>query len=192
MRENGWQGALVRLRAVEPTDWEAFFAWAGDTEGQRRSYQIAFPPSAAARQRDAEQQALAPAENDQFRWVIEDRDGALAGTINTHTCDRRNGTFRYGLGVRREYQRRGYAREAILLVLRHFFGELRYQKVGATVYDFNAPSIRLHERLGFRQEGRLRRELFTAGRYHDILLFGLTAEEFASAHPLYAPTVASE
>lgn len=188
MSANIWQGQLVRLRAVEPGDWEAFFTWATDTEGQRRSYQIPFPPSAAARRRDAEQTALAPVENDQFRWAIEDRAGALVGTINTHTCDRRNGTFHYGLGVRPEYQRRGYARGAILLVLRYFFGELRYQKVGATVYSFNAPSIRLHERLGFQQEGRLRRELFTAGQYHDILIFGLTADEFAEQHPEYAPS----
>lgn len=183
-----WHGRLVRLRAVEPADWEAFFAWADDTEGQRRSYQIPFPPSAAARRRDAEQTALAPSEGDQFRWAIADREGALVGTINTHTCDRRNGTFRYGLGIRPEYQRRGYAGEAILLVLRYFFGELRYQKVGAVVYSFNTPSIRLHERLGFQQEGRLRRELFTAGHYHDVLLFGLTVEEFVARHTDYAPT----
>ena len=82
----------------------------------------------------------------------------------------------------------GATREAILLVLRYFFGELRYQKVGATVYSFNEPSVRLHEGLGFGQEGRLRRELFTGGQYHDILLFGLTAEDFAARHPRYAPT----
>jgi RimJ/RimL family protein N-acetyltransferase len=189
--ENIWQGRLVRLRAVEPADWEAFFAWADDTEGQRRSYQIPFPPSATARRRDAEQTALAPTDGDQFRWAIADHDGTLIGTINTHSCDRRNGVFRYGLGIRQEYQRRGYAREAILLALRYFFGELRYQKVGALVYSFNTPSISLHERLGFQQEGRLRREIFTAGQYHDVVIFGLTVEEFTAQHPEYAPAALS-
>jgi RimJ/RimL family protein N-acetyltransferase len=39
--------------------------------------------------------------------------------------------------------------------------------------------IRLHERLGFRREGCLRRMIYTDGQYFDDLIFGLTAEEFA-------------
>jgi RimJ/RimL family protein N-acetyltransferase len=105
-------------------------------------------------------------------------DGPFVGTINTHTCDRRCGTFRYGLGILPQHQRKGYASEAIRLVLRYFFEERRYQKVNADVYSFNEPSIRLHESLGFVLEGRLRRVNFTQGQYHDALMFGMTKEEF--------------
>ncbi len=59
-------------------------------------------------------------------------------------------------------------------MLRYFFHELRYQKVTAQVYSFNAPSIALHERLGFQVEGRLRRMIFTHGRHFDELLYGMT------------------
>ena len=82
--------------------------------------------------------------------------------------------------IRREHQRRGYASEAIALVLRYYFQELRYQKASVRAYSFNEPSIRLHERLGFQLEGRLRREVYTEGRYFDVLVFGMTAEEFAA------------
>ena len=46
------------------------------------------------------------------------------------------------------------------------------------VHAFNEASIRLNEGLGFQQEGRLRRVVFTRGRHFDSLVFGLTAEEF--------------
>jgi len=64
-------------------------------------------------------------------------------------------------------------------VLRYYFEELRYQKVTVSVYSFNEESIALHKRLGFKQEGCLRRMIYTRGQYFDRLLFGLTADEFA-------------
>jgi RimJ/RimL family protein N-acetyltransferase len=52
-------------------------------------------------------------KEDEFRWIIEDRDGEFVGTINSHTCDPRSGTFQYGIAIRREHWRQGYASEAI-------------------------------------------------------------------------------
>ncbi len=101
------------------------------------------------------------------RVPLDDRDVWTAyrsGTINTHSCDPRHGTFGYGLAIAREHWRKGYASEAICLVLAYYFRELRYQKVTAHVYAFNEASIRLHEKLGFQLEGRLRRMIFT-GRH---------------------------
>jgi ABC-type microcin C transport system duplicated ATPase subunit YejF len=40
----------------------------------------------------------------------------------------------------------------------------------------------LHERLGFQQEGRLRRMFFVDGAYVDDVIFGMTAEEFEQRH----------
>ena len=34
---NAWTGHLVRLRAVEPGDWERFAAFDQDSEGQRKT-----------------------------------------------------------------------------------------------------------------------------------------------------------
>jgi RimJ/RimL family protein N-acetyltransferase len=64
------------------------------------------------------------------------------------------------------------------LLLRFYFDELRYQKVNAGVYAFNEASLKLHAKLGMREEGRIRRAYFSGGEYHDELRFGMTAEEF--------------
>lgn len=174
-----WEGAKVRLRAVEPEDWEQFFAWDQDSETARRAYFIPFPRSAVATRQWAEVSANEVPVDDAYRLAIETLEGELVGTLNTNNCDRRQGTFSYGIAIGAEFRRQGYAAEAITLVLRYYFRELGYQKVNVQVYDFNEPSIRLHESLGFQREGQLRRMIYTGGTYHDDLLYGLTAEEFA-------------
>lgn len=178
-----WQGALVRLRAIEPADWETFQGWNSDSDASRETYYLPFPKSDEAARRWAEKEATKGPDNDTIRLVIETLDGEMVGTINTHSCDPRNGTFGYGLAIGENHRRKGYAAEAITLVLRYFFGELRYQKANVQIYSSNEPSIRLHEQLGFTLEGRLRRMIYTQGEYLDEILFGITAEEFNIAHP---------
>ena len=168
----------MRLRAVEPRDWELFHANDADNESQRLGWDVQRPGSAAASQAWAEREARAEPRDDNMRFAIETLAGELVGTLNTHSCNPRAGIFSYGIVIFRAHWRKGYAREAIWLVLRHFFHELRYQKANAQVYAFNEASARLHESMGFRLEGRLRNMVFTGGQPHDELHYGLTREEF--------------
>ena len=172
-----WEGRLVRIRGIEPSDWEAFHEWDQDTEAARASWRIWPPRSQEGTRRFATNTALNGPEDDNYRFGIETLAGDFVGTINTQRCDQHNGTFSYGLAIAAEHQRKGYASEAILLVLRYYFRELRYQKATAYVYSFNDASIALHERLGFTLEGRLRRMHYTNGQFYDELYFGMTAEE---------------
>jgi RimJ/RimL family protein N-acetyltransferase len=63
-------------------------------------------------------------------------------------------------------------------LLRYGFHERRYQKANSACLEINTESIRLHQTLGFREEGLRRRHVYTNGRYYDDILFGLTREEF--------------
>ena len=176
-----WQGPRLRLRAFEAADWPAYAAWDRDDDDQARNLAaIPLPRSEEATRRWAEQEASRVREGDNARFVIEDERGEVVGDLTTHSCNPRVGTFSYGISIRRDRRRQGYAMEAIALVLRHYFGERRYQKVTVGIAAFNGASIRLHERLGFQLEGRLRRMWFTGGEFFDELLYGLTVEEFAS------------
>lgn len=182
-----WEGERIRLRAIEPADARHHF----DMDRERdidRNLEAVMPPNSMAR---AEKWARESAEQgfrdgDCFPFEIEALDsGELVGSIDTHHCDARAGVFEYGIAIREEYRGRGYASEAVLLVLRYYFLERRYQKCNVGVFDFNDASVRLHERLGFEPEGRRRRQTYTGGAYHDLLLFGMTIEEFRERHPDY-------
>ncbi len=180
--ESIWQGNRVRLRAIEPEDWQTFFDWNQDSEAARGMYYIPFPGSQESMKRWAEKLATAEPDDDKFFFVVETTEGEVLGSINAHSCEPHHGTFAYGIGIRREHQHKGYASEAILLLLRYFFLELRYQKATVEVYSFNDRSVKMHERLGFQLEGRLRRMIFTKGRHYDKLVFGMTVEEFIEQH----------
>lgn len=175
---NIFEGKLVRLRAVEPDDWKNHEQWDRDTDLARLGYEIPFPQSLEMTRQWAERESQRHAENDGFRFQIETLGGIQVGTINTHSCDLRSGTFMYGLAIGPQHQRKGYGSEAIRLVLRFFFHERRYQKCTVHVYSFNPPSQKLHESLGFALEGRLRRMIYSGGQYHDVLVYGITSEEF--------------
>lgn len=181
------QGYRVRLRSFEPDEMASRSPWERNGELARRGDAPWFP---GARERDPRWAESAPRpvrEGDAVQFVVETVEGEYAGVIGTHDCDRRSGTFSYGVAIRDACQRHGCGAEAILLVCRYYFEELRYQKVSTGVYSFNEPSLRLHERLGFACEGCLRRMVYTGGRFYDRVLFGLTAEEFGERHATSLP-----
>ena len=175
---NYWQGERVRLRGVEPSDAETFFRWNQDSE-TARGLEFVWPPAPLERVRkDIEEMSLRPFDGESFVWVIEDLSGRPVGSLRTHTCNRRDGTFSYGIMVEAEQRGKGYASEAIMLVVRYYFEELRYEKVTAAVHGDNESSIALHEKLGFSREGTLRRMFYSGGRYYDQHYFGMTKEEW--------------
>jgi len=178
---NYWEGQRIRLRAIEPEDQPFFHAFDEDSEANVNSSMLYFPRSQAGDRRWFEKALLEEPENDEYRLVIELKEHGAIGTINTVACDKRMGTFRYGIAIGRDYWGKGYAKEAIRILLRYFFEELRYQKVTVNIYDFNERSIKLHEKLGFQHEGRLRRMIYTGGAFHDEIYMGLTREEFAES-----------
>jgi RimJ/RimL family protein N-acetyltransferase len=173
---NIFEGKLVRLRAGEASDGAIFRDWdRQETESSRLFYEIPFPqprldPNAPASSKSH--------ERDDFPFTIEMLSGEVAGAIHIHDSLPRCGTFMYGVAILPEHRHKGYASEAIWLVLRYFFNEKRYQKCMAEIYSFNEASIALHERLGFILEGRHRRMIYSGGVFHDALFYGITIEEF--------------
>jgi RimJ/RimL family protein N-acetyltransferase len=86
--------------------------------------------------------------------------------------------FRYGIQIDEAYRKKGYAAEALVIVLDYYFNELNYQKCCPTAYEFNKRSQAFHERFGFVKEGVLRNEVFTRGKYYSMVYYGLLRDEF--------------
>ena len=84
----------------------------------------------------------------------------------------------FGVAVYRDYRGHGNAVDAVRTLLKYGFWEQRYQKCNSVCFHTNEASIRMHEKLGFIEEGRIRRNCFFNGKYHDDVLFGMTREEF--------------
>ncbi len=72
----------------------------------------------------------------------------------------------------------GYATDAARLCLRYAFDERNLRKVIARVFEDNAASMRVLEKLGFREEGRLRDHYYVDGQRVDAVVYGLLESEF--------------
>jgi RimJ/RimL family protein N-acetyltransferase len=180
---NMFAGRLVRLRVLEPEDAEIIHRHLQDTEIARRDSRIHWPRSLATIRRRLEPAADAAPTDDQD-LAIETLDGRLVGGIDVQSSNSRNGTFSVGLGLGdRADMGKGYAKEAMLLILRHMFHERRYQKCNISVYAFNARALNLYRHLGFQDEGRVRRNYYSNGAYHDEIFLGMTGEEFDARYP---------
>lgn len=147
----GWHGEFllggrrVRVRGIEPADWSAFMQFDGYAEHQRSVDGIYPPRSAEGYRAWAREQAVALVAGDCFQLAIETVDGGeLVGSLSTHGADPRAGRFGYGIGIGGAHQRRGYATEAVALLLRFMFGERRYHKCEARIYAYNEASLALH------------------------------------------------
>ncbi|MGW5673915.1 GNAT family N-acetyltransferase [Streptomyces sp. NPDC003860] len=178
-----WTGERVRLRGIEPDDWTAFMRFAVDEEGLGDLIQ---PPRSAEEHRNwTRERAVAGAgDGDRFQLAVETVDGGeIVGAVGSHHADARAGWFEYGVTIGAAHRHRGYASEAVALLLRYMFNERRFHKCQARILAHNEPSLALHRRLGFVEEGRLRDHVFSAGRHHDLVLMGVLADEFVEAQP---------
>jgi len=73
---------------------------------------------------------------------------------------------------------KGYAKEAVALLVRYLYDSTRTVRVMAVTSSENVPSQRVLEAVGFRREGVLRRAMYRAGRWSDAFIYGLLREEF--------------
>ncbi len=180
-----WQGDTVRLRPILPGDWAVVYEQEQDSEAVRALEATVRLPAAPEQLQETLRQLsecfLRPNENDNLTFAVETPDGKMAGTANLYDRDPHNGTFSIAARIYAPYQGRGYATDALRVVLRYAFHELRYQKANSATLEGNTASMHLHEALGFRLEGRRRRSVYTGGAFYDEILYGMTREEFDEA-----------
>lgn len=175
MSTHYWQGKKLKLRAMEESDLDLFKSFDDVID---RNVDAIYWPQSEQRRKGWLESELKPRQDDSYRWIAVDSNGVPVGTIDTFACNRRFGTFKYGIALAPSQQGKGYGAEMIEMVLRFYFNELGYQKVTPHVYSFNEPSLKLHKKMGFVQEGCLRSMVFSEGEYFDEIYFGMTRGEF--------------
>jgi ribosomal-protein-alanine N-acetyltransferase len=126
-------------------------------------------------------------------YVIE-LDGEFVGQLTVGNVT--HGALRsawIGYWVASEKTGGGIATAALALGLDHCFAAVQLHRVEATVRPENARSRAVLARVGFREEGLLRRYLEVDGAWRDHVLVAITAEELpqSAVHNLVASGRAS-
>jgi hypothetical protein len=81
--------------------------------------------------------------------------------------------------------RPGMAMEAFAIYVRNVFAS-GARLVHIEVIEFNEPVLRMLHRIGVGQQARLRHQMYTGGRFWDVLMFGFDAEQFKAIWSRYA------
>jgi ribosomal-protein-alanine N-acetyltransferase len=115
------------------------------------------------------------------RLIQRRADGALVGAINLTAIIRgsfQSGYLGYYIGA--SYAGQGYMTEALQLMLRLAFRQLRLHRLEANIQPDNQASLRLVQRAGFQREGYSLRYLKVGGRWRDHERWALLAESWRS------------
>ena len=113
------------------------------------------------------------ADNTKKKLIICTNDGEKTGMVSLFNIDHKNRNAEVGIYISGEHQGKGYAKEALRLIINFSFNELNMHKIYATIAEFNTNSIKLFESLGFICECRKKDDRFTNGKFYDVLSYTL-------------------
>jgi len=100
------------------------------------------------------------------------------GVLNINQIDRINNKCEWGFYIGANNAPKGMGTILGFTSLNYIFNELLIRKLSAEVLNINKKSATFHQKLGFIQEGLLRKHIIKDGTYIDILLYGLLKEEW--------------
>ena len=168
-------GEHVILRAFEREDAERCYRWMNDPNIVRTlktRYPIAF-------QGEVEwiEQAMHPNANER-QFAIERRDDRThIGNASIHDIDwvSRNGWFGLFIGEPTAWNR-GFGGDAISTLVRFAWEEMNLVKLRINIFDYNERAKHTLAARGFVEEGRLIRDFYREGQYHDIVILSVFRE----------------
>lgn len=178
---NLFEGELVRLTQIRREDIATFSAWFRDYEVQRLlDVDVVTPITDEAEEAWFEQAAKSESEYHFSIRVLE--DNRLIGNCALFGINNKNRSAEFGIVIgEKEYWDRGYGSDATRVILRFAFQELNLNRVHLDVMAFNERAVRAYEKVGFVREGTRRRAVFREGRYHDIHVMAILADEWWAA-----------
>jgi len=190
MREIGyknyfWQNDLVRLRALEEDDWELHYANRFDSFARLLlNYEVELPPTINDSKQSTNPFLDFDFSRGRLMFSIETLEGINIGAINLNSIDERNGTFSIGMIIDGHHRGKGYGTSAMNILLKYAFFERRLNKYYGSVLDGNIASATMLKKLGCKEEGVRKQMVYSGGKYHDEILFGLTKDEYKEAHSI--------
>jgi [ribosomal protein S5]-alanine N-acetyltransferase len=111
--------------------------------------------------------------------ICRNGDGRIVGTVTLSQIFRKAFQNAYlGYQLFSGFTGYGYMTEAVDLVLRYAFADLKLHRVEANVQPSNKPSIAVLKRNGFSKEGFSRRYLKIGGRWRDHERWAIIREDW--------------
>ncbi|MFH1513357.1 MAG: GNAT family protein [Bacillota bacterium] len=172
-------GTLVNLTPLEQEDLEPLRLWRNNPEF--RKYFREYREISKDMQRQWYQQKVLSDPGTLMFAIRGAKTGELLGCCGLCYINwiHRNADLSLYIGWRNAYiDDIGYAEESCRLLFAYGFKELGLEKIWTEIYAFDAPKHALYQKLGFQQDGLLRRQYQYDGRWWDSRILSLLRDEF--------------
>ena len=162
----------IKLRDVVLEDASVIYKWKTDPYITQMALDYGYKTNIAEQEHD-----INKALKSIFKeYKIIENDGRPIGYIRIDWMDtnHRFAWIRFALGEDRGF---GYSKEALQLYIDDLFNR-GCKRIEGEIYEYNIPSIKVVEQLGFTKEGVKRKAHFNGSDYCSILVYGLLDEDY--------------
>lgn len=172
-------GEKCYLSPVSLEDVERYTEWVNDLEiGQFVLF------SSQVFDVELEREALKKLMRDDIIFAIVEKDtNKVIGNCGLHMVNDVHRHANFGIFIgEKTYWNQGIGSEATALILDYGFNIMNLNNISLEVVQYNQRAVRCYEKVGFKYVGTRRKSIFMAGQYHDVLIYDMLAEEFASPY----------
>lgn len=174
-----FEGKKVRLRALEMSDLDDIMKnW--NNINLRKFLMTPLPYS-----REEEEEWIRSTwerrkKGEGYLFAIEDKETKeFLGSGGFNSVNKINRSTELGIAIHAEKNwSKGYGTDAMEVLLKIGFDYLNFHCIQLRVHEYNARAIRVYEKVGFTQIGKLREAHFFNGEYHDVILMDILKKEW--------------
>ncbi len=171
-------GEKCYLSPIRMEDAEKYTAWLNDFDIEKSLF---LTPMMITLEGEKEMLKKLATGSDPNFAIINKNDDSLLGNCGLKNVDNVNRTAEIGVFIGdKTMWNKGFAAEAMRLMLDYGFNLLNLQNIMLTVYAFNKNGIACYKKIGFKEIGRRRGAKCIAGKAHDIVYMDILSTEFES------------
>ena len=115
------------------------------------------------------------------KWIILQND-IVASVMGLSAINAMMKTAEIGYQVNPIMRNQGIGTKAVHTLVKAVFDHTEIRKMTATISSANLPSRKIVEKVGFKQEGLLRKHFIIQGKEVDEAVYGIFREEILSSH----------
>lgn len=169
-------GQKINLRALEPEDLQFLF----DTENDESFWEVSntqTPFSKFLLKQYLENAHLDIFEAKQLRLIIQENVSEKPiGIIDLFDFNPQHKRAGIGILIHKEYQKKGFASEALELLITYCFTHLNFHQLYANITSDNENSISLFSKHQFKKIGVKKDWIFSNNTFKDEILYQLIHE----------------
>lgn len=172
-------GKLVKLRAYKEEDIEFATEFINDEE-TKKFLCIGIPFPMTKVEEESWVKSRKAGADFTYDFAIENLgNGKYIGgcSINQTDLKNRNCTIGIMIGDKACWSK-GYGTDALNILVKFIFEELNMEKVKLSVFEFNERAKKCYEKIGFKEEGILKKEIYRNGKYYDEIIMAIFKEDW--------------